>query len=82
MVIPDKTTTYVEPQHSAAFVAALNKTKLGPDLFTAAREARTTVRDLFFPNDTHLSMHGQLWLGELMLKEVRERLSSGRPNAP
>lgn len=82
MVIPDKTTTYVEPQHSAAFVAALNKTKLGPDLFTAAREARTTVRDLYFPNDTHLSMHGQLWVGELMLKEVRELLSPVRHNAP
>lgn len=37
MVLPDKTTTYVEPKHSASFVAALNKTKLGPDLFTAAR---------------------------------------------
>lgn len=82
MVLPDKTTTYIEQNHSASFVAALNKTKLGPDLFTAAREARTAVRDLFFPNDTHLSMHGQLWVGDLMLKEVRERLSSGRQNAP
>lgn len=82
MVVPDKTTTYVEPEHSASFVAALNKTQLGPDLFTAAKEVRATVRDLYFPNDTHLSMHGQLWLGELMLKEVRERLSPGRPNAP
>lgn len=72
MVVPDKTTVYVEPEHSARFVAALNAARLGPDLFAAARHARRTVRDLYFPNDTHLSMHGQLWVGELMLAVVRE----------
>lgn len=81
MILPDKTTTYVEPNHSAGFVAALNKSKLGPDLFTAAREARKTMKDLYFPNDTHLSMHGQLWLGDLMLKAVLEKLGSAPRHA-
>jgi hypothetical protein len=49
MVVPDKTTTYVEPEHSASFVSELNRTHLGPDLFTAVKEAQATIRDLYFP---------------------------------
>jgi hypothetical protein len=84
MVVPDKTTVYVEPEHSARFVAALRTTQLGPDLFAAAREARRTVRDLYFPNDTHLSMHGQLWIGQLMLTAVRKTMgwTSSKPACP
>lgn len=72
MVIPNKTTTYIDPSHSKAFVEAFRTSGLGPDLFAFAQEKKTQIRDFYFPNDTHLSMHGQLALGELMLGEVRK----------
>jgi hypothetical protein len=72
MVIPNKTTTYVMPDHSKDFVTAFTRAGLGPDLFTYAREQRTKIRDFYFPNDTHLSMHGQLAVGQIMLEAVRK----------
>jgi len=72
MVIPNKTTIYLEPEHSEAFFNAWKQAGLGPDLYTFSREQRLAVRDFYFPNDTHLSMHGQLVLGERMLEEVRK----------
>ena len=72
MVIPNKTTTYIDIDHSGAFVEALGASGLGPDLFSFAQEKKTQIRDFYFPNDTHLSMHGQLALGERMLAEVRK----------
>jgi hypothetical protein len=78
MVIPNKTTIYLQPDHSKDFVTAFTQAGLGPDLFTFAREQKTKIRDLYFPNDTHLSMYGQLALGELMLDAVRKII----PQAP
>jgi hypothetical protein len=72
MVIPNKTTTYVMPDHSKDFVTALTHAGLGPDLFTFAQEQKTKIRDFYFPNDTHLSMHGQLALGQVMLEAIRK----------
>ena len=78
MIIPNKTTVYLDPQHSAPFVALMKANPaLGPDLFTWAQEARFNTRDFYFPNDTHLSMLGQVSLGKAMLQEVEKRL--GRP---
>ncbi|WP_261803530.1 hypothetical protein [Variovorax sp. PAMC26660] len=74
MVIPNKTTVYVDHDHSKDFVTALRGSNLGPDLFGWAQTRHALTRDFFFPNDTHLSMHGQLELGELMLNEVRKKL--------
>ncbi len=72
MIVPNKTTTYVVPDHSQQFVTALRRSGLGPDLFSFARLERVRVRDFYFPNDTHLSMTGQLALGKRMLEEVRK----------
>lgn len=82
MVVPNKTTVYVEPKHSAAFAAALRQSGLGPDLFGFAMQQKTRIRDFYFPNDTHLSMQGQLALGELMLEEVRKILPAPAPRNP
>lgn len=71
MIIPNKTTVYVKPEHSKEFVTALKQDGIGPDLFSFGLEQKTKMRDFFFPNDTHLSMHGQLALGERMLEAVR-----------
>ncbi|SFQ32674.1 hypothetical protein [Variovorax sp. 770b2] len=74
MVIPNKTTTYIDLDHSKAFVEVFKASGLGPDLFSFAQEKKTQIRDFYFPNDTHLSMHGQLALGERMLVEVRKNV--------
>ncbi len=70
MVIPDKTTVYLDPQHAASFVAAFKAAGLGPDLFGLAAAERGKALGLYFPNDTHLSMHGQLIFGDHMLQTV------------
>jgi len=74
MVIPNKTTTYIQPDHSKDFVTALQTAGLGPDLFSFGQAQKSKVRDFFFPNDTHMSMHGQLALGQKMLEAVRKIL--------
>ncbi len=81
MVIPNKTTVYVEPNHSSEFAAAFRQAGLGPDLFGFAMQQKTRIRDFYFPNDTHLSMQGQLALGELMLEEVRKILPAPAPHS-
>jgi hypothetical protein len=40
------------------------------------------VRDFYFPNDTHISMHGQLALGEIMLAQVRKLMPEPPARAP
>ncbi|MDR2852323.1 MAG: hypothetical protein LBV61_04610 [Burkholderiaceae bacterium] len=74
VVVPDKTTTYVLPERSKDFVAALRDSDLGPDLFSLIRKERTRITDLYFPNDTHLSIWGQNLLGDALLQAVRERI--------
>lgn len=72
MVIPNKTTVYLKPDFSKDFEAAFRESKLGPDLYAFAREKKDSMRDFWFSNDTHMSMHGQLALGDRMLAAVRE----------
>lgn len=75
MVIPNKTTVYLDREHSAAFVQRLRAhPELGPNLFDFAEAARHEVKDFYFPNDTHMSMFGQRAMGALMLQEVRKHL--------
>ncbi|MEJ7686664.1 MAG: hypothetical protein WKG52_06505 [Variovorax sp.] len=74
MIVPNKTTVYVEPDHSKEFVQAFTGAGLGPDLFALARKRRDDTLDLYFPNDTHLSMHGQLVFGRRMAEAARAAL--------
>lgn len=78
MVIPNKTTVYLDPSYSDAFLERFRTGGLGPDLFAYAQSARHQVRDLYFPNDTHFSMYGQYALGDIMLKEVQGRLGTAK----
>ena len=41
-----------------------------PELFAFALNQKSRIRDFYFPNDTHLSMFGQLALGERMLEAI------------
>lgn len=76
MIIPNKTTTYIDPANSADFVQALRQKQLGPDLFAFTQRERGRIMDFYFPNDTHLSMHGQLALGDYMLGEVQKLVAA------
>jgi len=78
MIIPNKTTVYLDPSHSSAFMDLLRAhPDMGPDLFAWAQDARFKTRDFYFPNDTHLSMLGQVALGKVMLQEVSKRMAPG-----
>jgi hypothetical protein len=81
MIIPNKTTVYVQPNHSKDFVTAFGKAGLGPELFSFAKEQKSKIRDFYFPNDTHISMRGQLILGQRMLEEVRKIVPEPRAKA-
>jgi hypothetical protein len=70
---------YVKPEHSKDFVTAFNAAGLGPDLFSFSQQQKSRVRDYYFPNDTHLSMHGQLVVGKRMLEAVRQHLPAAPP---
>jgi hypothetical protein len=83
MVIPNKTTVYLKPDYSKDFEAGFRTSGLpGPDLFAFTREKHTQIRDFYFSNDTHMSMHGQLALGERMLAAVREVVPTPPSKSP
>lgn len=79
MVIPNKTTVYLQPEHAAAFVARANALGLGPDLYGMSQDMRWKMIDLYWPNDPHWSMQGQLYFGEQMLAEVRAAIGAPPP---
>jgi hypothetical protein len=76
MVVPNKTTVYVDTHHSQDFVTAFTRANIGPDLFSFAMDEKKKIRDFYLPNDTHISMQGQLALGARMLEAVRKILPS------
>lgn len=72
MVIPNKTTVYLNHHRVASFVNAFNASNLGPDLFALATNSRRQVMDLYSPNDTHLSPAGYQLVGARMLQAVKD----------
>ena len=77
MVIPNKTTVYLDPNRAHAFSRRADELHLGPDLFAAAQQGRHAMRDLYWPNDTHWSMQGHLYFGGLTREYVDAAI--GRP---
>lgn len=81
LVVPNKTTVYVDPAHSARFGEDLERAGLGPDLFSFAQAQRARARDFYFPNDTHLSRSGELALGQHIRSAVQARMASPAASA-
>lgn len=79
LIVPDKTSVYFERDN--AFWRELASRGLGPDLYTTFAQDKWRIRDLYAPNDTHLSSAGYLRLGELVADELanREIRIGGRP---
>ncbi len=58
MVVPNKSTVYLQQNHADAFRAEFNPQNIGPDLFALAEENRFKMMDLFPANETHVSTRG------------------------
>jgi hypothetical protein len=82
MVIPNKSTVYLDQHHADEFRAAFNPLGVGPDLFELAAQNRFKVTDLFPANETHVSTAGYLVLGRRMLEAVREVLPAPAAKSP
>lgn len=82
MVIPNKTTVYLDTHRNTAFLARAQALRIGPDLFTPAQLARRDIQDLYWPNDNHWSMAGQLYFGRRMLDDVRAAIGEPHTDAP
>ena len=72
MVVPNKTTVYLQQDHADVFRAAFNPQNIGPDLFAVAAENRFKVMDFFPANETHVSTRGYILFGQRMLEAVRQ----------
>jgi hypothetical protein len=80
MVVPNKTTVYLQQNHADAFRAAFNPQNIGPDLFDLAQQHRFKMVDLFPANETHVSTAGYILFGQRMLEAVRQVFPA--PGAP
>ncbi|MGJ7565383.1 hypothetical protein ACSFBM_16130 [Variovorax sp. GB1R11] len=74
MVVPNKSTVYLQQNHADEFRAAFNPQNIGPDLFELAQQHRFKVMDLFPANETHVSTRGYILFGQRMLEAVRQVL--------
>lgn len=63
VIVPNKSTVYLQPERSADFRRAFNDRRLGPDLFARANAGKDAIRDLYWANDTHWSTAGHLYFG-------------------
>jgi hypothetical protein len=72
MVVPNKSTVYLDQNHAAAFRSTFNDLKIGPDLFALSEQNRFKITDLYPANETHVSTAGYLLFGQRMLEAVRE----------
>jgi hypothetical protein len=80
LAVPDKTTVYLERQ--SPFWAEVEKLGLGPDLYKVLVTGRDQVRDLYLPNETHLSNAGYLLLGRTVLAALGEAAAPSPGTVP
>jgi len=73
LVLPNKSTVYLEPDRAATVGTALEAAGLGPDLFGAFVRLSRQTRDLYSPNDTHTSTQGHEALGQRLFDWLEHR---------
>jgi hypothetical protein len=73
-VTPNKSTIYLQPDRAAALSVPMQASVVaqgqGIDLFGALLAERERQRDLYFPNDTHFSNAGYLFMGRLIAQAL------------
>ena len=62
-IVPNKSSIY-QREVSEQFWIDLNKKKLGPNLYNSMQHEKSNIKDMYAPNDTHLSTAGYLFLGQ------------------
>jgi hypothetical protein len=71
LVMPNKSSIYLEEPGARAIGPSLARQALGPDLFSLLMASRFAVRDLYAPNDSHLSTSGYLVVGRHMVEQIQ-----------
>lgn len=87
LVLPNKSSVYLEPERASTAAATLETTRLGPDLFAPFVRDSRQMRDLYSPNDTHLSPEGYRRAGQqaadwLTFTAARCRTAPDSPTHP
>lgn len=88
VVMPNKTSVYLDPQPTARITAAIAHNQLGPDLMAVlaphgpAGGASPAPKDLYFPNDTHLSPRGALIAGQAVAAWLEQASAADRAGGP
>ncbi|RZS47543.1 hypothetical protein [Sphaerotilus mobilis] len=76
-IVPDKSTFYgvreAESPQAPLHFANLALAGLGPDLFSALNDLRRDRRDVYLPNDSHLSPVGYQQMGNAILSWIAGR---------
>ena len=72
LVIPNKSSVYLQPDRTALAGAVLETSGLGPDLFSRLTRRSQQTLDLYSPNDTHTSVEGHQVIGLTMLAWWKE----------
>ena len=67
LVLPNKSSIYLQPDRAATVGATLETAGLGPDLFGDFVSLSRQTRDLYSPNDTHTSTEGYRAVGQRVL---------------
>jgi hypothetical protein len=72
-VVPNKSSIYQQKSSTEVnqtFWKTIEDTKLGPNLFQEFNKNKYLIKDLYAPNDSHLSTSGYLFLGNVINQQL------------
>ena len=73
VIVPNKSSIY-QRKISGQFWADLNNQKLGPNLYNSMQKEKLAIKDMYAPNDTHLSTSGYKFLGQEIIEFLNKQL--------
>lgn len=71
LIVPNKSTYYLDRATVKHTFESLPVRGLGPDVLSALAAAESSDRDIYFPNDSHLSTRGFLVMGDAVVRWLR-----------
>jgi hypothetical protein len=74
VVVPNKSSIYQRKSSTEinpTFWKAIEEAKLGPNLLQEVNKNKSLIKDLYAPNDSHLSTNGYLLLGNIISQQLR-----------
>lgn len=73
IIVPNKRTYVLDLPTFAPASAAVARAQFGPDVLSALKTHGHGMRDLYLPNDTHLSPRGSLLVGDAVLQWLQRQ---------